>query len=105
MNLLIAGRDQVFERGGWQEKTRSPIKHTCNGTGFDVVEALSAAVDINALRAYRVAVGLATQEIVPSLTRSDFKRKVSPDNIQLILREGAVLRWERMWSITGADGM
>ena len=92
MNLLVAGRDQVFERGGWQEKTRSPIKHTGNGTGLDVVEALSAAVDINALRAYRVAVGLATQEIVPSLTRSDFKRKVSPDNIQRILRDGAVIQ-------------
>lgn len=91
MNLLVDGRDQVFERGGWQEKTRSPIKHTGNGTGLEVVEAVSAAVDISALRAYRAAVGLATQEIVQSLTLSDFKRKVSPGNIQRILDEEAVL--------------
>jgi hypothetical protein len=91
MNILVAGRHQVFEMGGWQGKTRSPIKHTGNGTSLDVVEALSAVVDINALRAYRVAVGLATQEIVRSLTLSDFKRKVSPGNIQRILREGAVI--------------
>jgi hypothetical protein len=92
MNLLVAGRHQVFERGRWQEKTRSPIKHTAgNGTGLKVVQALSAAVDINALRAYRVAVGVATQEIVQSLTLFDFKRKVSSENIQRILDEGAVL--------------
>jgi hypothetical protein len=92
MNRLVAGRDQIFERGAWQEKTRSPIKHTGNGTGLDVVETLSAAVDINALRAYRVAVGIATQEIVQSLTLSDFKRKVSAENIKRILEEGAVLQ-------------
>jgi hypothetical protein len=91
MNLLVAGRDQIFERGGWQEKTRSPIKHTGNGTGLDVVKALSAAVDIDALRAYRVAVGTATQVNVQFLAQSDFRRKVSSVNIQRILREGAVL--------------
>jgi hypothetical protein len=91
MNLLVAGRQQVFEQGGWQKKTRSPIKHTGNGTGLEVAQALSAAVDINALRAYRVAVGVATQEIVRSLTLSDFKRKVSSEDIQRILMEGAVL--------------
>jgi hypothetical protein len=91
MNLLVAGRDQVFEKEGWQEKTRSPFKHTGNGTGLEVVEALSAVVDLNALRAYRVAVGLATQEIVQSLTLADFKRKVSQENVQRILRQGAVL--------------
>jgi hypothetical protein len=91
MNLLVAGRHQVFERGGWQEKTRSPIKHTGNGTGLDVVGALSAAVDINALRDYRVAVGVATQEIVQVLTKEDFRRKVSQTNIQRILDDGAVL--------------
>jgi hypothetical protein len=91
MNLLVAGRDQVFEKEGWQEKTRSPFKHTGNGTGLEVAEALSAVVDINALHAYRVAVGLATQEIVRSLTLADFKRKVSQENVQRLLSQGAVL--------------
>lgn len=92
MNLLVAGRDQVFEVGGWQGKTRSPIKHTGNGTGLDVAEAFSADVDISALRAYRVAVGHTTQKLVQALTRADFKRKVAPENIQRILDEGAVLQ-------------
>lgn len=92
MNLLVAGQNQVFETGSWQSKTASPIKHTGNGTGLDEVNAVSAVVDIDALRAYRVAVGLATQEIVRRLTLVDFNRKVDPDNIQRILDEGAVIQ-------------
>jgi hypothetical protein len=92
MNLLVAGQNQVFETGNWQSKTGSPIKHTGNETGLDEVMALGAVVDIVALRAYRVAVGLATQEIVRRLTLADFNRKVDPDNIQRILDEGAVIQ-------------
>jgi hypothetical protein len=91
MNGLVAGRDQVFERGSWQAKIDSPITHTANGTGLEVAQALSSAVDIDVLRAYRVAVGIATQEIVQSLTLSDFKRKVSPEDILRILKEGAIV--------------
>jgi hypothetical protein len=92
MNLLVAGRDQVFEQGGWQERIGAPIRHTGNGTDREVAETLNAAVDINALRAYRVAVGLATQEIVQGLTLADFKRKVAPEHLQRILDEAAVIQ-------------
>ncbi len=91
MNLLVARRDQVFEAGGWQAKTASPIKHTGNGTGMDAVSALSAAVDIRALRDYRAAVGLATQEIVRHLARDDFDRQVASSDLKRIIDEGAVL--------------
>ena len=91
MNGLVARRDQVFERGSWQAKIGSPITHAANGTGLEVAQALSSVVDIVALRAYRVAVGISTQEIVQSLTLSDFKRKVSPEDIQRISKEGAVV--------------
>jgi hypothetical protein len=91
MNILVADRDQVFEEGHWQAKTRSPIKHTCNGTGMAVTASISKAIDISALREYRCAVGQATREIVPSLTWDDFKRKPEPAQLQRILDEGAVL--------------
>ena len=92
MNLLVAGHDQVFEKDGWWAKIGSPIKHTGNGTGLEVAKALSSAVDIDALRAYRVSVGIATQELVQTLTLEDFKRKVSSENIQRILDEGGVIQ-------------
>ena len=91
MNLLVAGRDQVFEQEGWGAKIGSPIKHTGNGTGLEIAQALSAAVDIDALRAYRLAVGTATQEVVQSLSLNDFKRKISPEDIQRILDERGVI--------------
>jgi hypothetical protein len=91
MNILVADRDQVFEKGHWQAKTNSPIKHTCNGTGIDVTASISKALDLTSLREYRYAVGWATREIVPTLTSDDFKRKPEPAQLQRILDEGAVL--------------
>jgi hypothetical protein len=91
MNILVAGKDQIFEAGNWMAKTKSPIKHTGNGTGEAVTRALSAAVDIPGLRAYRVAVGRATREIVPALTEADFSRKVDPQSLQRVVDEGAVI--------------
>ena len=91
MNILVAGRDQVFEAGNWQQKTHSPIKHTCNGTGIEVAASLSKALELMALREYRFAVGRATREIVPSLTWDDFKRKPEAAQLQRILDDGAVL--------------
>lgn len=91
MNLLVAGKDQVFETGGWLSKTKSPIMHTGNGTGLDVARALSEAVELPALRAYRHAVGRATREVVKALTKPDFSRKVDPTCLQRIVDEGAVI--------------
>lgn len=91
MNMLVAERKQVFEEGGWQERIQSPIKHTCNGTGLDVTEALSAAVDLQALRQYRYAVGRVTRQIVSDLKQKDFKRRPAQEQLHRILDEGAVL--------------
>jgi hypothetical protein len=92
MNLLVAGDDQIFEAGGWLDKTKSPIKHTGNGTGIDVAKALSAALDIPALGAYRHAVGGDTREIVHNLTKADYSRKVDPQNLQRVVDEGAEIQ-------------
>lgn len=109
MNLLVAGREQVFEKEAWQVKIGSPLKHTGNGTGLEVTKALSSAVDIVALRAYRVSVGIATQEIVRTLTLEDFKRKVSSENIQRILDQGGVVEEGRdvvvYWSRRDVAGL
>ena len=91
MNLLVAGRDQVFEAGGWLAKIKSPIRHTCNGTGEAVTRALSEAMDIPALRDYRYAVGRATRQVVKALTEADFSRDVDPASLQRVVDEGAVI--------------
>ena len=55
------------------------------------LEAFSQAVDLAAVRAYRVAVGRRTQEIVAPLRPQDLQRKVEPAGIELIREQGAVL--------------
>ena len=91
MNLLVAGRDQVFSQGGWHEKINAPFKHTGNGTGLDAAEALSERVDLSALRDYRFEVGKATRQIIPGLTREDLNRKMDPLRLQRIIDEDAVV--------------
>ena len=90
MNLLVAGRDQVFEAGNWCEKTCAPYSHTGNGSSLDDVADLSSALDLAALRAYRCAVGEATREIVSGLKREDFTRNVEKKHLQRVLDERAV---------------
>lgn len=91
MNLLVAGQEQVFERESWQARMKAPFKHTGNGTGLEAAKALSAAVDVTALRDYRHAVGHATRKVVMDLTPADFTREVEPAHLQRIKDEDAVI--------------
>jgi len=46
---------------------------------------------MEALRAYRLAVGSRTQEIVKGFQPSDLKRKMLPERLQQVAQEGAVV--------------
>jgi hypothetical protein len=91
MNLLVAGSLQVLNQEGWLERTKSPICHTGNEMNEAEIVDFSTAVDIKALRAYRVAVGRRTREIVNQLGPEDLERKVNPAHLQRIWDEGAVV--------------
>jgi hypothetical protein len=91
MNLLVAGTPQLFHRDGWQVRLKIAACDTGNAMSPDGIAVLSAAIDLEALRAYRVAVGRQTREIVQALTPADLKRKVDPARIQRVKDEGAVV--------------
>jgi len=91
MNLLVAGSPEVFQQGGWREKLNVPIIHTGNLMGSSDVENLSAAVDIDQLRRYRLVVGRRTREIAGSLQPDEIRRKTSPARLEQIMKQGAVL--------------
>jgi hypothetical protein len=91
MNLLVAGSSQVLNQDSWLEQIKTPIRHTGNEMEEVDIADFSAAVDIEALRAYRVAVGRRTQEIVKQLESEDLKRKVDPARLQRVWDEGAVV--------------
>lgn len=91
MNMLVTGRDQLFTRDGWAKKLNVEIVHSANRMSETGVKELSAKVNLRALKSYRLAVGRRTRQIVPKLKAEDFKKKVDPVRLQIVLDEGAVL--------------
>ncbi len=95
MNLLVAGSPQIFLANKWLKQMNTAVRHTGNAMGLQEVSELSRTVDIEALHAYRLAVGLRTREIVRELQPGDLRRKVDPACIQRISDEGAVVEEAR----------
>jgi hypothetical protein len=91
MNMLVAGQAQCLHRDGWFERMKATAQDTGNAMSAEGVSNLSAAIDIGELRAYRLAVGRRTREIVQQLEPEDLKRKVNPVHLQQVLDEGAVV--------------
>jgi hypothetical protein len=91
MNLLVAGSPQVLNQDGWLERIKTPICHTGNEMDEAGVARFSNSITIGALRAYRVAVGRRTREIVKQLGPEDLKRKVDPARLKRVTEEGAVV--------------
>lgn len=88
MNLL-AGTPQVLHCNECQMK----LKVRDVGTGIDEasVAGLSENIDIEALRAYRLAVGRKTQEIVKQIQPEELKQKPDVACLQRVVEEGAVV--------------
>lgn len=64
MNVLVAGGEQVYTRDDWLERMAISVPSTGNLMGIVQVAELSQAIEIDALRAYRMAVGRRTRHIV-----------------------------------------
>jgi len=90
MNTLVAGEPQRLHQDGWFERMKTTAQDTGNAMPPQAVRDLSAEIDIEALRAYRLSIGRRTREIVQDLNPSDLKRKVDLAHLQQILDEGAV---------------
>jgi hypothetical protein len=91
MNLLVASTPQIFHRDKWMKQMRIANRDTGNAMDENAVAKLSATIDLDALRAYRAAVGRRTRQIVKRLKPEDLKRKVEPARLQRVTAEGAVV--------------
>ncbi|GAA0741060.1 DinB family protein [Clostridium oceanicum] len=94
MNLLVAGEDQIFNKGNWQEKTNSKITDTGNAMCENEIMDFSKDINMEELKNYRIAVGRNTRDIIKSLSFKDMKRKFDKNKLQRILDEKAVLNVE-----------
>jgi len=91
MNMLVAGSEQLLKREDWLVKMKAPAVDTGNAMNVERVALLSGAIDIIALRAYRMAVGRNTEGIARKLTASELGKQVDPARLEKVKSEGAVV--------------
>jgi DinB superfamily len=91
MNILVAGGRQVFDDGDWGKRLNVPIRNTGNDMDAKAIARLSAEIDVAALKAYRMAVGRRTREIVASLTPEETRQKVEARRLLQLKEDGSVL--------------
>jgi hypothetical protein len=90
MNMLLAGEDQLFHRGGWHARMKTAAQDTGNAMSVDMIRELSETVDVKALRKYRIAVGRRTWDIIKEITPVLLKQKVDAGRLKNALAVGAV---------------
>jgi hypothetical protein len=91
MNLLVAGKDQVFNRGDWGSCLEVDICNTGNGMSDKDVTRLSEMINPVSLLDYRDCVGKQTRQVVAGLKAEQLPERVQPERIERLLAEGVLL--------------
>jgi hypothetical protein len=89
VNVMAARHAQVLDAGGWPARLRVARRDIGTGMSDDEVAALSAEVDLEALRAYRAAVGRQTQAVARELPPEAWEEPVGRETAAEALRQGA----------------
>lgn len=88
VNLVVAARSQVLD-ADWARRLR--VTRTDIGTGMteDEVAELTTTADVEAVRAYRSAVGRRTHEVVRALTPASWDEIQGPADVGRAAETGA----------------
>ena len=89
VNVLLAGERQVFAEG-WGPRLGLPCADWGTGMTDSEVQEVTAALDLAALQAYRVAVGKRTRAVVEQLSLDDLDTPIGVDAVERLLEGGAV---------------
>ncbi len=90
MNLLVAGCSQVLSEPDWLERLHITRRDVGTSMGDAEVRAISDTIDISAMRAYRLAVGQRTREIVVALPAEEWWKPVDPASIRHLFADDAL---------------
>lgn len=90
MNMLVADTVQLYVKDKWAKKLSATISHSANKMDGQEVAQLSATLNMESLRKYRIAVGRRTQEIVQKIKPAEWNQKVKAERLQKVLETGAV---------------
>jgi hypothetical protein len=91
INLVLAGTEQVLHRDGWLPRLGVAYRDIGTAMSDADVRALSAAIDIPALLAYRLAVGQRTREVVQQTPMDVLQQSVEARRIARVKAESAVV--------------
>ncbi len=91
MNMLVAGKEQLFARENWREKINSSITDTGNSIEIEKVASLSHHANLEMLKAYRVAVGKCTRSIASQLPPGVLNQKVEAERLNKLRNSGEVM--------------
>ena len=91
MNVLLANTDQLLYADHWFEQLAIPARDIGTEMSAADITELSAQIDLSALRAYRLAVGQRTREIVQHVTAGELRQSVEPARIERVKAGGALV--------------
>lgn len=91
MNLLMAGSDQLLHRDSWLERLKISARDCGNEMSSAEIIDLSRHINIDALWAYRYAVGQRTRAIVQTISAAELKQAVAAERLQRVKGEGALM--------------
>jgi hypothetical protein len=91
INLLLANTDQLLYAEHWFAHLTIPTRDIGTEMIAREITALSAQIDIAAVRAYRRAVGQRTRDLVQQVTARELRQRVEPERIERVKAEGALV--------------
>ena len=91
VNLLLADSEQVLQSGSWLDRLEITCVSVGNEQSPEEMIALSQAINLKALLAYRLAVGKRTRSVVRRLDGDLLWQRPAPERLQRLFVEGAVL--------------
>lgn len=102
LNVLMADHPQVLDHEHWFDRLHVSNRDVGTGMADADVSALSASVELTALRGYYTAVGQSTVALVTSLQPQELDE--SPDLHRLHPDVEGVFRENAMWAISEREG-
>ncbi len=90
LNCLVFEQPQIIDAAGWESRLGLPSRNVGASMDADQVAVLSAQVFVQALIAYRAAVGRSTRQGVLGLHLEQLKEGVPDSSIQKFVDEGSI---------------
>jgi hypothetical protein len=91
INVLLANTNQLLFAQHWFERFAIPARDIGTAMSAATITAVSDQIDLAAVRAYRLAVGQRTREIVQQVTARELRQPVEPERIERVKAEGALV--------------